>query len=286
MPHQFTDKIHVDTILGRFAFYSAIADAFGLVILKQIFEYTTDAPKYFCSKQGYLSISAWNSFLASNFFPALAAIAAILVYWVGKGFAKQNLTQLEGLFSADRIPRSVENSSLIPSPRAIPLMILFNFSIYAVLVYLCSSPTFFALGVVALYSFFLYFNYLQRQGMKVALSDPRYFPAENRHKKYTEQRRALAAQYLFKRWHTLRECMVIVAALCSLALIVWGPSYGIDGSKAAYVITISALLLNELIIRQWRRVLNSGFERANQEQAREDMKALGENRPSLEPQVA
>jgi len=283
MTPQSADKFYIDTILGRFEFYSAIADAFGLLILKQIFEYAIGITNYFKSNKDYYTISAWQAFLEENLFPILAAVAVISVYWLGKGFAKKNISQLPGLFSADRIPRSVNNDKIIPSPAAIPGMIVVNFSIFAALVYCCYSPILFAVGIIGLHLFYLYFNRLQRRGIDAALSDARYFPAENRHKKFTERRRALAIQYLFKRPHTPRECMVILAALVSLALIIWGPSYGINGWHWAYILTISAMVLNELIVRQWRKVLDFGLEQANKEQALEDMEDLGENRPSLEP---
>ena len=276
MSQQFIDKVSTNSILKRFTFHAAIADAFGLLILKQIFEYTTGASRFFCTDKGYLSVTAWNDFLYQNGFPALAAVSAITVYWLGKGFAKQNLEQLPKLFSANRIPLRVNNYQLIPSPIAIPFMIYFNFLIFSLLVFLCFNPIYFCSWIIVQYIFYLYFNYLQRRGMESALNDPQYYPIRNRHQKFIEKRRLLVKEYLFGHRHTLRESLVVGAAVVGIVLVEWGGSHYINAYRAAYIVVIAAMFINEWIIRRWRLSFNSRFDDVNAEQDREDIRALGE----------
>jgi Ca2+/Na+ antiporter len=257
-----------------------IYDIFGFIILSNIFKYQTRWTYYFPEWDNFLSFGHWKDFFGENGFLPFVGAGIIAIFYLGKSFAKSNIEILVGLFSSDRIPQEI---SVTRDRKKFVLMLIFNFVTFVLLELVLNIPLVVCLGFLALYVFYLYLNATQRKVIRQVTTDPVFAPSpHDPHRPFIERRRAAAFEYLFKKSHTAREFIVIIASIIGIMMIfaqyVWGLTFG---SNAAYALLSGAILLNELLVAQWRGAVGRKFDDINDDQIADDIRRTSQRRHEL-----
>jgi hypothetical protein len=252
-----------------------IYDLFGFIILSSILKYFTDWFEFFREWQDLVSPSRWAAYFSRNGLSPLLGVEIIAIFYLGKAFAKKNVDMLVSLFSGDRIPQDFQTDT-----REYTRLLVLNFAIFVFLESSIKLPWLASLGFAALSTFYLVWNRIQRDVVPNALNDPIYATRQDDpHARFIDQRRQAVSAYLFNRRHTLRESIVLVAGILGLGLSIAQRFCGFAyGDTLAYIVLITGVVLNEIIVGGWRRSLGRQLDIIDGDQMDDDMRRAEERR--------
>ena len=260
-------------LLWHFEAQSRIADSLAAVgVMGAVFGFTTNWREFIPSSEARWSPEAWgislHYFFAENGWAPILSAAAIIVYVAGRVFARKNVGQLRSLFADANTPTG---NQIMSWPKFV--VMVYGQLVLIFFMVLCSTLIIVpCLGWMALHALYIHSNNQQALWLPTMLASERHKPTETHpHYEFFMQRRAEALRYVQRR-HNAREWMVITGALSAIVLDAseaWGGFA--HGNSGAYIILLSFVLANEMIVGLWRAQLSAAFWRINLAQFRADV---------------
>jgi hypothetical protein len=242
---------------------------FGL--FSYLFGYVTGWKNYLPDSDHRFDVSAWwmsitNFFSDNGATPALGA-AAVLVYALGRSFARYSVEILPGMFTDSRTPTALG----IDSPVGVVLKTYGQLLLLIGMVLACRNLYWFCPLLAGLHCYYSWFDTAQRRYMGGFFQDPKYSPEDGHpHKRFIEKRREQVLGYLFRR-HLARESGVICVAGLALVLSFATPTWLTNPTLLAYLLVIFGMLLNEAVVWTWRWRLKRNLSKITREQIEDDI---------------
>ncbi len=238
------------------------------------FNYSTAWRHYIPGAGKILSLQDWTESitlfaLENDLWATALSVAGLVVYIMGRGFARKNVYQLRTLFADENTPTGVQLTSWTQI-----LLLVFGFLL--LWVFIIASTRFLFLVAFLWFCFHaqaLWFNGRQRQELPNYFRQAIYDPAgRHPHRNFILARRKIVSGFLLDRPHDLREKCMMAAAAAAFCLDILERFSGLPyASRAGYAILIAAVLLNEIVVGAWRWQLGRRLEFQNASQFRADM---------------
>jgi hypothetical protein len=249
-----------------------IADAIAVFgLFSYLFGYVTGWKNYVPDPDHRLYLSAWwegiTSFFSANGAVPVLGAAAVLVYMLGRYFARYSVEILPSLFTDSRTPTAIR----IDTPLGVILKTYGQLLLLVGMVLSCNYLWFFCPLLMVLHGYYWWFDTAQRDHMGRFFHDERYAPEETHpHRQFIPQRRQQVQGYL-SRHHRIREGVVICFAAAALALYFAAPPSLGNPTFVAYMLIISGMCLNEAIVWTWRWHLQSNVREIGAKQLQDDI---------------
>ncbi len=260
-------------LMDLFRLHLRVADflaTFGFFSL--IFGYVTGWQAYVPPRSQQLSIFAWKQAVASFFQdsgPApLLGLAAILVYVLGRSFARYSVELLPKVFTDSRMP----TATTIDTPLGVFTKTYGQLLLVVAMLVASNFVLAFCGFLIALHSYYWWFNDAQQRHMNEFFSAERYSPENTHpHREYIMRRRQAVRDYLY-RYHGAREIVVIIFALAALAVYFGLAAPWVrNPTLASYSLIITGMFLNETVVWLWRAQLKRRVARITAEETQADI---------------